>query len=107
MGFNDKGLQIMSFPTNDFWRHTPGDNAAIKEFMRTKYKVKYIVFEKCSVNGPDASPVWNYMRANCEEPGKKIESSWASFLLDEEGKVLKWNSPFSDSPKSCEEQIRL
>ncbi|WP_153338722.1 glutathione peroxidase [Nocardia aurantia] len=63
----DRGLDILGFPCNQFGDQEPGTNAEIQDFCSTEYNVTFPVFAKLEVNGPDADPLYTYLRA--EAPG--------------------------------------
>jgi glutathione peroxidase len=65
--FKDNGLQIVGFPCNQFGGQEPGTDAEIQDFCATSYSVSFPVFAKVDVNGPDADPLYQYLRA--EDPG--------------------------------------
>ncbi|HEY1823983.1 MAG TPA: glutathione peroxidase [Trebonia sp.] len=58
-----QGLQILGFPCNQFKGQEPGTDAEIQEFCKTEYDVTFPVFAKLEVNGPDADPLYQYLRA--------------------------------------------
>ena len=96
--FGDKGLRILGFPCNQFWKQEPGTNAEIKEFAEA-FGVKFPLFAKTDVNGPDTCEVYKYLRLNSElfDPKtnlvREISWSWAKFLVDENGQVIKFYDP--------------
>ena len=47
--FENKGLRIAAFPSNQFGGQEPGDSAVIKKFVESK-GVKFDVYEKIDVN---------------------------------------------------------
>jgi glutathione peroxidase len=63
----DRGLTILGFPCNQFGDQEPGTDAEIQDFCSTTYDVTFPVFAKVEVNGPDADPLYSYLRA--EAPG--------------------------------------
>jgi glutathione peroxidase len=58
----DKGLEILGFPSNQFKEQEPGTDAEIQDFCKTTYDVTFPVFAKVDVNGPDAAPLYQYLR---------------------------------------------
>src|ERR1700735_1074450 len=58
-----RGLQILGFPCNQFKEQEPGTDAEIQEFCQATYDVTFPVFSKIDVNGPDADPLYRYLRA--------------------------------------------
>jgi glutathione peroxidase len=58
-----RGLEILGFPSNQFKGQEPGTDEEIQEFCSTTYDVTFPVFRKIEVNGPDADPLYTYLRA--------------------------------------------
>ena len=68
------------------------------------------MFSKIEVNGPNAHPVYQYLRMNSElyDPEKKHASeipwNFAKFLVNPEGKVVHYHGPRAN-PLSFQEEI--
>lgn len=56
------GLEILGFPCNQFLEQEPGTDAEIQEFCQVNYDVTFPVFAKVDVNGPNAIPLYDYLR---------------------------------------------
>ena len=65
--FAGDGLQVLGFPCNQFGGQEPGTDAEIQEFCSTTYAVTFPVLAKIDVNGPDAHPLYQSLRA--ADPG--------------------------------------
>jgi glutathione peroxidase len=63
----DRGVQVLGFPCNQFGDQEPGTDADIQQFCSTTYNVTFPVLSKVDVNGPDADPLYTYLRT--EAPG--------------------------------------
>lgn len=63
----EAGLEVLGFPSNQFGQQEPGAEAEIKTFCTTKYAVKFPLFSKIDVNGPNAHPLYAHLRA--AQPG--------------------------------------
>src|ERR1700689_1707029 len=59
----DRGLEILGFPCNQFKEQEPGTDAEIQDFCKSTYDVTFPVLAKIEVNGPDADPLYQYLRA--------------------------------------------
>uniref|UniRef100_A0AAZ3NQH6 Glutathione peroxidase 4a n=1 Tax=Oncorhynchus tshawytscha TaxID=74940 RepID=A0AAZ3NQH6_ONCTS len=75
--YAEKGLRILAFPSNQFGRQEPGTESQIKNFAKS-YNADFPMFSKINVNGPNAHPVWKWLK---EQPKGR------SFL----GNGIKWN----------------
>src|SRR3984893_524420 len=63
----DRGLEILGFPCNQFMGQEPGSDDEIPDFYKTTYDITLPRFRKIDVNGPDADPLYEYLRT--EAPG--------------------------------------
>ncbi|SFK57121.1 glutathione peroxidase [Geodermatophilus ruber] len=64
---NEQGLEILGFPCNQFGEQEPGTDTEIQQFCSATYDVTFPVLKKVDVNGPDAEPLFAYLRA--QAPG--------------------------------------
>lgn len=97
---------ILGFPCNQFGGQDPGSNDQIQEFCQVNYGVTFPMLGKTNVNGSDAEPVWEWMKA--EKPGllglKRIKWNFEKFLIGKDGKVVgRWAS--TSKPESLEAEI--
>ena len=58
--YRDRGLVVLGFPSNDFSQET-GDNRQIADFCENTYGVKFPMFTKSSVRGPQANPLFRQL----------------------------------------------
>lgn len=54
-----QGLEVLGFPANNFKGQEPGTDAEIQEFCKLTYEVKFPMFSKISVKGPDRHPLYD------------------------------------------------
>lgn len=88
-----KGLKILAFPCNQFGSQEPGDSAKICKFAEDR-NVKFDMFEKINVNGPNAHPLWNYLKSKLEGPnGKNIKWNFTKFIIDKSGQPVERFTP--------------
>jgi len=84
------GLRILAFPCNQFGSQEPGTNAEIKEFVLTKYGVKFDLFSKIEVNGNSASPLWKYLKMKQGGTlGDFIKWNFTKFVIDKNGQPVQ------------------
>jgi glutathione peroxidase len=109
-----RGLEILGFPSNQFMGQEPGTDAEIQEFCQTNYDVTFPVFSKIEVNGPDADPLYQYLRSAAPgdfgpaygdfyqaisklRPGSDgsddIKWNFTKFLIGRDGTVIKRYEP--------------
>ena len=61
--YHDKGLEILDFPCDQFGHQAPGDDNEIHEFCQLKYHTSFDQFSKVEVNGPNAIPLFGYLKS--------------------------------------------
>lgn len=89
--YKDQGLVILGFPCNQFGGQEPGTEDEIKNFCRLNYGVSFPMFAKIEVNGPNAHPLYTYLKN--AKPGvmgsEAIKWNFTKFLVNREGEVVK------------------
>ncbi|KAM0069905.1 putative phospholipid hydroperoxide glutathione peroxidase [Helianthus debilis subsp. tardiflorus] len=104
--YKDQGLEILGFPSNQFNGQEPGSNEEIQEFVCTRFKAEYPVFAKVDVNGKNAEPLYNFLKASKGGIlGDSIKWNFTKFLVDREGKVVDRYAP-TTTPLSMEKDIK-
>jgi len=101
----DDGLVILGFPSNQFANQEPGDEKSIAEGCVINYGVTFPMFSKTDVNGPDAHPLYKYLKS--ELPGvlsNNIKWNFTKFLIDSEGRPVKRFSP-TTKPEKIDEYL--
>ncbi|MDT2023632.1 glutathione peroxidase [Methylocella sp. CPCC 101449] len=85
-----RGLIVLGFPCNQFGAQEPGDAAEIANFCKLTYDVSFPMFAKIDVNGPAASPLYEWLKN--EAPGvlgsKAIKWNFTKFLINRDGQVV-------------------
>ncbi|MBO6000480.1 MAG: glutathione peroxidase [Spirochaetales bacterium] len=97
--FHDKGLEVIDVPCNQFAGQTPGTDEEIHEFCTLKYKTQFPQMKKSNVNGPDAIPLFKYLKSQkgFEGFGKGPKALAMNMLLKKIDKdfknnpEIKWN----------------
>ncbi|MGW8136356.1 glutathione peroxidase [Sphingomonas zeae] len=93
--YADQGLTVLGFPCNQFGAQEPGDAAEIANFCSLTYDVSFPVMAKVDVNGDDADPLFQWLKA--QAPGvlgtKAIKWNFTKFLVDRDGKVVGRYAP--------------
>ncbi|MEO0872481.1 MAG: glutathione peroxidase [Pseudomonadota bacterium] len=89
--FKDKDFEVLGFPCNQFGAQEPGNADQIAEFCKVNFGVTFPLMQKIDVNGPDASPLFDWMKK--EQKGlmgsTSIKWNFTKFLIDREGNVVK------------------
>jgi glutathione peroxidase len=103
---HEQGLTILGFPCNQFGKQEPGSEEEIGAFCRMNYGVSFPMFAKIEVNGPNAHPLYEYLKD--EQPGvlgtRNIKWNFTKFLVDRNGMVVDRFAPMT-KPEEIEKSI--
>jgi glutathione peroxidase len=100
------GLLVLGFPCDQFGHQEPGDAAEIRRFCSLTYDVTFPLFAKLEVNGPNAHPLFEFLKA--QQPGvlgsRAIKWNFTKFLVGPDGEVIRRYAP-SDTPEQIEKDL--
>ena len=123
--YQDKGLEILDFPCNQFFEQAPGSNEEIANFCQLKYNTTFETFAKIDVNGENAHPLYKYLKNEAPKAkedeaseglykmlsergfntsGDDIKWNFTKFLVDRNGKVIARFAPTYE-PEKLSKQI--
>jgi glutathione peroxidase len=93
--YHSRGLEILAFPCNQFGSQEPGTNDDIQQFCQLNYGVSFPVMAKINVNGPDAEPLFEYLKDQARGLMKTRAIKWnfTKFLVNKDGVVVKRYAP--------------
>ena len=107
--YRDRGVVVLGFPCNQFGRQEPGSEAEIAQFCELNYGVSFPLFAKIDVNGPDAHPLFKFLKA--QQGGilgaiglGAIKWNFTKFLVDTRGNVAARFAP-AVTPASLKPEI--
>ena len=104
--FADQGLVVLGFPCNQFGSQDPGSNDDIGAFCQTNYGVSFPMMAKTEVNGTQAHPLYQWLKA--QAPGvlgsESIKWNFTKFLIAKDGVSVKRYGSV-DSPASISKDI--
>ena len=83
--YQEQGLIVAGFPSNDFAGQEPGTEKQIQDFCRLTYGVEFPMFEKVRVKGASADPFYRYLAS---ATGKQPGWNFHKYLIDREGRVV-------------------
>lgn len=94
--FGNKGLVILAFPCNQFAGQEPGNPEQINQFCEINYGLTFPLMEKINVNGPDAEPLFNFLKnaARGILGSTSIKWNFTKFLVNKDGQVIIRYAPF-------------
>lgn len=103
--YQDKGLEILDFPCNQFGHQAPGTEEEIQEFCTLRYKTTFPLFAKIDVNGKGAEPLFQYLkRQKGGFLGDDIKWNFTKFLVSRNGTVVERYAP-ATKPEEIEDDI--
>lgn len=101
--YSSQGLEIVAFPSLQFGGQEFSNNDDIKKFVENK-GAKFTIMDKVDCNGPQASPVWDFLKGACDNCSGDVRWNFAAkFLVDKAGNVVERNG---DNPMKSEEKIQ-
>lgn len=106
--YKEKGFEILDFPCNQFGKQAPGTNEEIQSFCELKYRTTFRRFDKIDVNGPDADPLFMYLKS--QKKGflnSDIKWNFTKFLIDRNGNVADRYAPTTTPEKIAKDIEKL
>ncbi|XP_065359731.1 uncharacterized protein Gtpx isoform X3 [Calliphora vicina] len=96
--YGDKGLKILNFPCNQFGSQMPeGDGEAMVCHLRDAKADIGDVFQKVDVNGSNAAPLYQYLKAKQTGTlGSAIKWNFTKFLVNKDGIPINRYAPTTD-----------
>lgn len=112
--YQERGLQVLGFPCNDFAGQEPGGAEEIQHFCSSKFNVQFPLFEKTNINSEPRHPLYAWLikaqptalapvnsdlRAKLAEhqllPKQESDVLWnfEKFLVGLDGRILNRFSP--------------
>lgn len=82
--YRPRGLVVLGFPSNDFSQES-GSNKEIADFCESTFGVKFPMFAKSSVRGPDANPLFKEL---ARTSGTTPKWNFYKYLIGRNGKVI-------------------
>ena len=126
--YKDQGFVIVGFPCDQFAHQEPGSDEEIAEFCRINHGVTFQLMKKIDVNGPNADPIFEYLKSAApaeEYKGLKAKAThsllkgisksvekdsdilwnFTKFLINRDGTVVKRYAPVT-TPEDIEKDIQ-
>ncbi|TAF34145.1 MAG: glutathione peroxidase [Cytophagales bacterium] len=94
-------IAVLGFPANNFGGQEPGSNSEIGQFCQKNYGVSFQMFGKIDVVGEKCHPLYSFL---AEKAGSKPNWNFCKYVVDENGKVLKFY-PSSAKPLDIAKEI--
>ena len=126
--YKDQGFVIVGFPCDQFAHQEPGSDEQIAEFCRINHGVTFPLMKKVDVNGPNAHPIFEYLKSQApseEYKGLKAKATrtmlkgisksvekdsdilwnFTKFLIGRDGTAVKRFPPVT-TPEEMEDDIK-
>jgi len=98
--YQDKGLEILDFPCNQFGNQAPGSEEEIVDFCQSRYGVTFPQFAKIEVNGANEEPLYSFLKKQKGGfLGSNIKWNFTKFLVDKNGNVIERFAPTTEPQK--------
>lgn len=81
---------VIGFPCNQFGNQEPGTTEEIKSFCTNVYGITFPISQKVEVNGPNAHPVYKYLKENADITN--IGWNFEKFLVSTDGSITHYPS---------------
>ena len=101
-----RGLRILGFPSNDFGGQEPGSNQEIAAFCEKNYGVKFDMFSKIAVLGPQKAPLYKYLTETNSKFRGDVSWNFEKFLIGRDGQVIaRFKSPVEPTSRELTSAI--
>jgi glutathione peroxidase len=100
--YKDRGLVVLGFPSNDFSQE-PDSNAKIADFCENTFGVKFPMFVKTTVRGPDVLPLFKQL---ADQTGTTPKWNFYKYVISRDGQRVKsFSSMTEPQDKSFVQEI--
>ena len=102
----DQGFTVLGFPANDFLEQEPGSADEIAEFCQINYGVEFPMFEKSTVVGDEANPLFEWLKSETKGLlGGRVKWNFTKFLVGRDGQAISRYAPTTE-PGDLADDIR-
>lgn len=85
---------VLGFPCNQFGAQEPADNQTIAAFCQSRFDLSFPLMAKGDVNGPAASPLWQWLTKAESAYPQPVKWNFTKFLIDQQGRlVMRYEPP--------------
>lgn len=105
--YSRQGLMILAFPCNQFAKQEPERVDKIESFCQLNYGVTFELHKKIKVNGPDSTPLYQYLKQQAKGlfGSQSIKWNFTKFLVNQDGTKIHRFAPSVD-PIDLEDMIK-
>jgi glutathione peroxidase len=104
--YRHDGFVVLGFPCDQFGHQEPGDEAEIQRFCSTTFGVTFPMFSKIDVNGPNAHPLFVFLKARLKGlfASERIKWNFTKFLVGRTGEPLE-RFGSTDTPNAIDPRV--
>lgn len=103
--YQEKGLEILDFPCNQFGNQASGTDYEIGAFCKGRFGVTFPQFKKIDVNGANEDPLYTFLKGSKKGLfGDSIKWNFTKFIVDKEGNVVGRHAP-TTTPEALDKVI--
>lgn len=94
---NHPDFEILGFPTNDFGKQEPLNGNDIASFCEINHGVRFPVFEKIVVRGPQAHPLYQFLSDKKYNLKLSAKPRWNfhKYIVNKKGELVDFYFPFT------------
>jgi len=78
--YRQQGFIILDFPCNQFGQQAPGSIQDIHSFCTANFNIEFPQFDKIDVNGPQASPLYVWLKSQAGFAGFNLDDKIGQYL---------------------------
>ena len=106
--YNERGLEILGFPCDQFNNQEFDNIEETTEFCQLNYGVTFPIFAKIDVNGENTDPLFAYLKDQKKGAlSKTIKWNFSKFLVDRNGQVVERYAPTTDPLKIEKDLLKV
>jgi glutathione peroxidase len=93
--YKHAGFTILAFPCNQFGKNEPLESPVIKDYYQQHFDVNFEVFDKVMINGPDAHPLFSYLKSHTRgvAQNRAIKWNFTKFIINKQGELVARYAP--------------
>lgn len=105
--YQHAGFSILAFPCNQFGKHEPLESMAITDYYQQHFNVTFEVLDKVIINGPDAHPLFSYLKTHTRgiAQNRAIKWNFTKFIINAQGQLVARYAPRT-KPESLHNAVK-
>ena len=93
--YKDHNFTVLGFACNQFGHNEPLEGGELLAYYQHHFNVSFPLFNKVLVNGPEAHPLFNYLKCHTRgiAQNRAIKWNFTKFLINSEGQLIARYAP--------------